>query len=176
MNHRNLNVLINRHFGQSHHRRPDPVDDVIFQVADLLKMGRADKALHLLRPSKRHHDFRLINARGVCQMRLGLIDASVNTYRTLALEPVGLSLAVRHNLPNAYKTNLATALLLKGDVTGGEQILDEIDDQDYPMIEKLRDVIAAWRQELTLWEKIEDQLGVATFHSVSLPFKPGELV
>lgn len=176
MNHRNLNVIINRFNAQSPRRRHDPVDDAIREVADLLKIGRADKAIHLLRPSKRHHDSRLTNARGVCQMRLGLIEQSVSTYRTLVLEPVGLYLGVRNNLPDAFKTNLATALLLKGDVVGGEEVLDEIDNQDYHAVGKLRDVIAAWRHELSLWEKIEDQLGVAPYHPVSLPFKPGELV
>lgn len=176
MNHRNLNVIINRFAAQSPRRPHNPVDDAINNVADLLKIGRADKALHLLRPTKHHHDSRLINARGVCQMRLGLIDQAVSTYRTLVLEPVGLFLAVRDSLPDPFKTNLATAMLLKGDVVGGEEVLDEMENQDYHAVGKLRDVIAAWRHELSLWEKIEDQLGVAPYHPVSLPFKPGELV
>ncbi|UUO07307.1 hypothetical protein M4951_03120 [Blastopirellula sp. J2-11] len=175
MNHRTLNVIINRHAAQNPRRHHDPIDDTIRQVADLLKQGRADKALHLLRPSKRNHDARLINARGVCQMRLGLIDQAVSTYRTLVLGPVGMFLAVRKALPDAFKTNLATALLLKGEVSAGEDVLDEIENQDYPTVGDLRKVIAVWRQELSLWEKIEDQLGVTPYHPVTLPFKPGEL-
>lgn len=176
MNHRNLNVLVNRHFTYSCAQATDPIDELIAHVDELLALEQPDKALNLLRSTEHPSDPRLTNARGVCQMRLGLIDAAIATYRTLVLEPVGMFLAVRNSLHDAYKTNLATALMLKGNVTHGEQVLEEIDNTNYPMIDKLRSVISAWRRELSLWENFEHQLGVSTFHPVSLPFKPGELV
>ncbi|TWT39080.1 hypothetical protein [Blastopirellula retiformator] len=176
MNHRNLNVLVNRHFTYSYGQPTDPIDDLISAVDDLLKMDCADEALNLLRSTEHASDPRLTNARGVCQMRLGLIDAAVATYRTLVLEPVGSFLAVRNSLHDAYKTNLATALMLKGNVPHGEQVLEEIRNKNYPMIDKLRSVVAVWRRELSPWENIEHQLGFTTFRPVSLPFKPGELV
>jgi hypothetical protein len=66
-------------------------------------------------------------------------------------------------------------LLLAGHSAGCTASLAEINRNDHPAVVKLRRAIAAWKRELSLWEKFLFWIGQEPRHPVTLTFPAGEL-
>ncbi|GAB5442774.1 MAG: hypothetical protein Fues2KO_31230 [Fuerstiella sp.] len=98
-----------------------------------------------------------MNLRGGRQMRLGRIAAAVATYRSFVLKS-GCTWT-RPELPDMYRVNFATALLLHGHPAGCLSILAEVRDPGDPGVLSLRAEIAAWEKRLSWWHRLNWRFG-----------------
>ncbi len=134
--------------------------------------GRYSEALESL--SRAGKEPEVINARGVCLLRLGKVDEAIRVYRSLVLMP-GCTW-MRPELPLIYKTNFATALLLGGSVGGCLEMLIEVQEQEHPSVLRLRSAIKRWERSLTLWQRFNWYCGRLEPRNRPVPidFAPGE--
>ena len=135
---------------------------------------RYEKALKLATSAGHIPDVR--NAKGVCLLRLGRFEEAVAVYRELVVNPGTTSM--RPGVPTVYKTNFATALLLAGNVSGCQQTLDEMAEEQHPTVQRLRTAIQRWQKSLSLWQKINWRVGGIEpgNRPATIDFTPGELV
>jgi hypothetical protein len=151
----------------------DRVAETLRKVQALLETGHPDQALVRINALGSSADLRLKNARGVCLLRMGRVDGAVRTFRDFVLAPGGYLL--RKDLPAIYEINLATALLLSGNVSGCLGILGEISDPDHPSAKRLSAFVHQWRSGLSLWQKLCWYVGTYAPTSVTVDFPPGDL-
>lgn len=90
-------------------------------------------------------------------MRLGRIAAAVATYRSFVLKS-GCTWT-RPELPDLYRVNFATALLLHGHPAGCLSILAEVRDPGDPAVASLRAEVAAWEKSLSWWHRLNWRFG-----------------
>lgn len=152
-----------------HGQRPGPLQ----QVQSLLESGQPQQALDRINAARAANDPALKNARGVCLLRLGEPDRALQLYRGLVLQPQGILL--RSDVPIVWKSNLATSLLLCGNVSGCVSLLNELRDEQHPALDQLRQAISSWQAGLSLWQKLGWKLGLAPACPVPLNFPPGGL-
>lgn len=141
------------------------------QMAD---HGDCRGALQLLRPQG--HAPEIMNAIGVCLMRLGKIDESLALYRGMVMKP-GCTL-VRPEVPTHHKLNFATALLLQGTPAGCLSVLSEIGEPENPTVQRLQRAMKAWEAGLSFWRRWDwriNRIEPAKCHVV-IDFPPGEFV
>jgi hypothetical protein len=100
----------------------------------------------------------------------------VRLFRTLVLAP-GCTWP-RPNLPNVYKTNFATALLLAGHPSGCVEILAEVRDERDAQVQRLRAAIRKWESELSFFQRLNWWVARVepSGRPVPLEFEPGELL
>jgi len=91
------------------------------------------------------------NARAVCLMRLNLPEKAVKILTPIVYP--GSCVAVDPQVPDKIKLNLATAMLLAGNI-GGAMILVEENSHDCPLRDKLKLIIKKWRQSQSLWTRL----------------------
>ncbi|HEY1376983.1 MAG TPA: hypothetical protein VGF55_09320, partial [Gemmataceae bacterium] len=115
--------------------RPPEVTDLMSRVGDFLAEGQPRKGLDLLARCGLGSPW-AANATGVCLLRLGDARRAIGLFRGLVLGPGGLVL--RRDVPTAFKTNFATALLMDGNVPGCTGVLAEVREDDHPAVRKLR--------------------------------------
>lgn len=156
-----------------HAHEADRVAEALCKVQALLDAGDVKQALARVSALGSLPDLRLKNARGVCLMRTGCLDGAVRVFREFVLAPGGYLL--RSDIPVIYKTNLATALLLSGNVSGGMDVLGEIRERTHPAVAKLLAAIGKWRAGLNPWQKLGWVLGTYTPQFIPLDFPPGDL-
>jgi len=131
----------------------EPVSgELMSTVRSLLESNRIDEALRLL------HDTRcstseLQNARGVCLLRKGNVQESIQVFRSLAIQRDGLFLVP--NTPPVFATNLATALILSGNINGALTILDEVNAEDHPLVVRLRTALEEWKKNLSFLDRVQ---------------------
>jgi hypothetical protein len=149
-----------------------PSDPVFERAMRYAQAGNIERALHLLDAGGREAHFR--NARGVCLMRLGKFDDAIRVLRELALAP-GCTW-MRPELPVAYKTNFATALLLGGHAAGCLEILAEINDEQHPSVKRLRAAIRRWQASLSWWQWLNWKISriEPSGRPATIDFPPGE--
>jgi hypothetical protein len=148
-------------------------DDALAAVQNLLDAGKPQEAANMLRRFGTG-SLELGNAYGVCLMRAGDFSRAVEVFRGLVLSNAGVCL--RADVPTAVKTNYALALLLAGNVSGCLFTLQEIGQEQDPMIIRLRAAVDRWRASLTWWQRLWFKAaGEAPAKPVPLDFAPGEL-
>ncbi len=152
--------------------RPSEVTDLMDRVGGLLGEGQPRKALDLLARSRAGSPW-AVNATGVCLLRLGDVRGAIELFRGLVLAPGGLVL--RRDVPTAFKTNFATALLLDGNVAGCISVLAEVREEGHPAVRRLRAALRGWQAGMSFWEKVRWHLGSPPDRAVELGFDPGEL-
>lgn len=145
-----------------------PID----QIRRQLDAGQPDEALRLA-TARAGGSPDLQNARAVCLMRVGQPDAAVQVLRGLTLLNGGSWF--RENIPEVYKRNLATALLLSGNVQGARRIVAELSTPPHARTEELRQVLTQWARGLSFTRWIQWKGGVEMQEIVPVPFAPGEL-
>jgi hypothetical protein len=145
---------------------------LLARVEQLLQTEGAGAALDFLDRSRASSPW-AVNARGVCLLRLGLAARALDLFRGLALDAVGVGL--RDDVPRAFQTNLATARLLVGDLTGCIVTLGQVRDEGDQTVQRLRAAIRRWRQALPLWDRVRWVLGGDVDRPVELDFPPGDL-
>ncbi|TWU56666.1 hypothetical protein Poly51_25830 [Rubripirellula tenax] len=114
------------------------------------------------------------NTLGVCLMRMGRVDAAVDTLRSLVLMPG--TLIERCDVSNAAKRNFATALLMKGLPSGALSVLAEIHEPENLMAIRLHAAIKQWEKSLPWLRRLDWKInGIEPSHCcVPLDFEPGE--
>jgi hypothetical protein len=152
--------------------RPPEVVDLLGKVDKLLREGQPKRALEIISRAKINSPW-VTNAAGVCQLRLGNAKVAVDVFRGLVLASGGLIL--RQDIPAAFKTNYATALLAMDNLAGCLGVLAEVRDEDHPGAQRLRAAVQRWKQDLTLWQKIQWYTGGQPARPVTLDFPPGDL-
>ena len=106
-------------------------------------------------------------------MRLGRFAAAVDLYRALLVEDDTVFLNL--DRPTHFITNYATALLLEQNVAGCLSTLEELKQEENPMVRVLRGAIRQWRRELGWWGRLLLALSGVVRKPVSLDFPPGQV-
>ncbi len=143
------------------------------QAARLADTGKSQEALRLL-ASESNSSNEVLNARGVCLMRLGRIDDAIRVFRSLVL-PSGC-IWMKPELPVIYRVNFATALLLSQRPLGVRDTLCEMHEQDHPSVVRLRDALHAWEKHLPAWQRLLWKVGYTPSVPICISFVPGEFV
>lgn len=152
--------------------RPDrtcPETELLTEVDRLLRAGRAGEAVEAIGLSYLPWP-RTANALAVCHLRLKNTARALNLLRHIATDGAGL----RPDAPTVFKTNLATALLVAGDVDGCLRTLNEIGDERRPSVRRLRAAVAR-AVSRTAWGRCLRRLGVRAPRSPVIDGPLGEL-
>lgn len=147
-------------------------DELRHRVEHMVIARQYDKMLDMLKSVWR--DRQLLNAKGVCLLRLGRVEEAGRLYYDLVLNP-GCTW-MRPDLPTLYKTNYATALLLSGHPSGCLEMLAEIKDEQNPTVQRLRAAIKNWESRLTFLQKLNWWFGhiEPANRPVTIDFEAGE--
>ena len=150
-----------------------PADATLDRGLRQMAEGDYEKALNLLLAAGKSPP--IINARGVCLLRLGRPEAAIRAFRDLVLNPG--STWTRPDVPTHYKTNYATALLMGGHPSGCLDVLREINNEAHPAVERLRAAVKRWESSLPLLRRLNWRLGrlEPSNCKVSIDFTPGDL-
>ncbi len=145
---------------------------VLTEVQRLLDEGKPHDALSVLnRCSVDTNATR--NARAVCLMRMKAPEVAVDILRVLVETPNKVSFL--GSIPATARLNLATALLMTGDVSAASSLLVETHQDEEPVVARLREVIAREERTPTLWQRVKWCLGWNTRRPTRIEFPPGQL-
>lgn len=151
-----------------------PSPELVLQKAiALADASSPDMALALLNHSRSQVDF-LKNARGVCLLRVGDIEGAVHLFRSLVLAS-GCTW-MKTESPVIQRTNMCTALLISGRVSGCVQLLSEIPEQQHPSVVRLRQTLESWHAGLSRLQRIQWFFGLNPGVPVPLHGLPGDFV
>lgn len=152
--------------------QPPEIVNFLSKVENFLQEGRPEEALELFSRNKLKSSW-VTNANGVCLLRLDRAQQAVNLFRGLALSPGVVTL--RTDAPNVFKTNFAAALLASNNVGGCLSVLHEINDEQNPVVQRLRAAIQLYRKRLPFWKRVQWLMGMPPDGSVTLDFPLGGL-
>lgn len=143
-------------------------------ILALISSGDVENAFSLLKQKSSRQPL-LINAKGVCLLRLGRYQEAADLFRDMVLAPG--SMWMRKELPNSYKLNFAMALLLAGHPSGCQDILAEINDEQHPTVIALRAAIKRWVSDLSFWQRVNWWTGKIepSICHPTIDFLPGDL-
>jgi hypothetical protein len=150
----------------------DSVNEVLDTLRRLFSEDKPQEALEVVSANLRSGAKVLVNAQGVCLMRLGRYDEAAKVLRDLVYPST--SFAMARDVPEVAKTNLATALLLSQGVDGCQAVLSQLNNRVNPTVIRLQAAIAAWKRRLSLFQRLQCLWGTPNV-PVSLDFPPGEL-
>jgi len=145
---------------------------VLLRVKQMLSQGQAEQALDLLNRSGGDSPA-VRNARGVCLLRMGKLDAAKNIFRDLVF-PDG-ALAIPQRTPTVFRTNYITALLLLDNLITGISLLYQIRDETHPEVINLKFVIREWKRTFPWWRRLPMLIGYYPARSLRLGSEPGRL-
>tara|TARA_R110002167_G_C12678096_1_gene651259 strand:- start:671 stop:1207 length:537 start_codon:yes stop_codon:yes gene_type:complete len=151
--------------------RTSDIDMLLNRVDQLLQANAPDQALKLISNSKIKTPW-LKNATAVCQLRLGNPQVAIEIYRSLL---VNGGIFLRADAPVVFKVNFAVALLLDKNLPGFYNALFDVKEEEHPSIPKLKAAVKSWRQQLTLWQKLQLICGNHPHAPLELGFAPGDL-
>ncbi len=179
MNHPKKNHPSNKKQTANHVVEYDPKNPLPWWSADaelrrfmrLAAAGQYEEALRALGSGGKSPQVQ--NARGVCLLRLGRANDAASLFRSLVM--LSGCTWMRPDIPTVYKVNWATALLLAGHPGGCLEALDEINDETFPAVPKLRAAIKAWTRTLSFWQRLNWWMGriEPNGRPVAIDFVPG---
>lgn len=143
--------------------------DVLDRVRNLLKQGKPQEALDVINSAglaTQPAD----NLRGVCLLRMGMIDQAAKVFHRLVFRS---NVGMTPDIPPAYKINYATSLLLAGNLPGCNTVLNEVYDKKHPGLAQLRQAVGKWKRSLPLLQRLTLLVGVQPAKPVTLDFPPG---
>lgn len=144
---------------------------LLARVGTLLEAGEPRKALEALAGSRLASPW-IVNARGVCLLRLEEFPQAINCFRGLVLAE---GLVIREDCPTVFKANYAVALLASDNVPGFLGVLEEMANDTGSHAEKLRESLRHYKNGLSLWKKILWALGNYPSRPPIVPAPFGEL-
>lgn len=147
--------------------------DLLHHVQSLLDRGDVETALELLRTTP-HRSKAMVNAYGVCLLRIGRIEEAISTFRKLV--NCGAGFGIEPGTPTIFQTNYATALLLGRLVDGGVGVLSQIPDQQHAAVARLRDAVQNWKRTLSPFRRFLIPLIGWPVAAIPLAFPPGDLL
>jgi hypothetical protein len=139
-------------------------------VQNYLKSGNPEKALRLL--GEERHNPELVNARGVCLLRLNEIDSAVEVFRELVFQGC---ICISTTVPSLYKANYITALLLNGSTSMAMELEGTLFDKSHPYVAALKQAMRNWRHTLPWYQRIMCNVGMYPNKPLPLPFEPGSI-
>jgi hypothetical protein len=147
------------------------VSHILVKIKQLLDDQCPDKALEVISRSRLTSPW-IINAAGVCQLRLGNARQAVAAFQNLAVHS---TIMLKRDAPLVFKTNYAVALLASDNMPGCLSVLNEIREDENPTVQKLHAAIQRWKQSLSFWQKVRWYLGDDPRRKVTLDFPLGEV-
>jgi len=126
------------------------IDPIFKRALKSTAEGHYEKAIGILATGKSTPE--ILNARGVCLLRMGRIEDAIRLFRGLVLSP-GNTWA-RPEVPTLYKLNFATALLLSGSPSGCLSLLGDINEPAHPGVIRLQTALSQWAATLTFWQRL----------------------
>jgi Flp pilus assembly protein TadD len=142
------------------------------QIHTLLDNNQVQEAMQLITRTKSQTD-PMLNAQGVCLMRMGQTKDAVKALRSLAFN--GLP-AIPSERPAVIQANYATALLLFGDNTQAIDIIRRLDETQQPYVAKLKQTIKNVRKDLGLWGRFLWAMTLYPKAQIQLDYAPGALL
>ena len=142
------------------------------RVRALLNEGTPDAALQLI-GTGRDEPPAVKNAHAVCLLRLGQAEPAIRLLRQLVLPNEVFS--IPPDIPDTYKLNFATALLMEGNIDGCLNALSALKNRDHPTAKKLRAALDRWRKGLSFGQRFKLSMGSVPDVPIALGFPPGEL-
>jgi hypothetical protein len=148
------------------------VDPSIQRVESLIAGDHYSKAIDVLRTAGSNPSDK--NALAVCLMRSDQVEEAVKIMRSLSLNPG--STWERADVPDLFKRNFATALLLAGLPSGCVSVLRSLDDWEHPRVLQIQGDIRAWVKSLSFWKRWDWKLNQVDPRGslIKLSFMPGE--
>lgn len=143
----------------------------IEHVRGLLNSGKPDQALQYIDRNGQNNQ-PMVNARGVCLMRLGRVEAAVEVLRDLTFH--GL-VCIPSDTPPLYQANYATALLMKGYTQEALEILASLAPNQHPYIAALYETVAEWKKTLNVFLQLSCRIKLYPSKRIPLKYPPGDL-
>jgi predicted Zn-dependent protease len=138
----------------------------------LISDNKAENALKIL-SDMQDGSVWVQNATAVCWMRLGKPEKASAILLDMVYRKN--SVIMRTDSSDVTKLNLATAMLMTGNVEGGSEVLHAV-EQNTPMKENLEKAVRAWKKQQPIWSRMAMFLGVYSNNKpVSLDFSPGQI-
>ena len=146
---------------------------LVDRAIQFAEAGQSEKALQVLSNSHSASQ-EVLNARGVCLLRLARAEDALRVFRSLVLSAGGIWM--KPELPVIYRSNFATSLLLRGNYLGVRQTLSEIPERTHPSVVRLLNSVSRWENSLTWWQRLGWRVGLAPDVPIKLDFSPGDIV
>lgn len=140
-------------------------------IRELLNSGKPDQALQYIERNGQNNQ-PMLNARGVCLMRLGRVEAAVEALRDLTFH--GL-VCIPSDTPPLYQANYATALLMKGYTQEALEIMTSLAPNQHPYIAALHQTIAEWKKNLNIFLRFCCMVKLYPSKRITLKYPPGDL-
>jgi hypothetical protein len=147
-----------------------PVD--LSNVKSLLSKGYVESALQVFDDTDDEPP-EVKNAHAVCLLRLGKTESAMKLLRQLVFP--NHVLAIDSDIPDTYKVNFATAVLMEGNIDGCLHALDTLGVSKHPTAEKLRAALVRWHKGLSFGQRFKLTMGYQPNAPIELGFPPGEL-
>ncbi|OHB49830.1 MAG: hypothetical protein A2Y10_09395 [Planctomycetes bacterium GWF2_41_51] len=128
-------------------------------IHKLMNENKIEKAMEIL---NRDSDKSIWaqNTRAVCLMRMNSPQSAVKTLTPIVFP--GSSVAVNSEVPDKIKLNLATAMLLSGNIAGALDIIQYCKDNSQ-YCNKLSASIKKWKKTLPLWSRFMIMLSILPY-------------
>ncbi|HOD81481.1 MAG TPA: hypothetical protein PKG77_08645 [Phycisphaerae bacterium] len=148
------------------------IASVLQRAKHMLDAGQSEHALEVLAGCGQHS--RVIeNAKGVCLLRLGRLEAALKVFRELVFP--GGAFTIPDETPTVFRANYVTTLLLMDNLTVGMQLLREIPERRHPLVEQLDASVRRWKRSLPWWRRVLTWIGLYPARSFRLDSLPGAL-
>lgn len=139
-------------------------------VDSLLKSGNPEKALQTI--DKDTHDPELLNARGVCLLRLHKIEPATDVFKWLVFKQF---ITIQPETPPLYIANYLTALIMKGRTQTAMDLRKSLDGSSHPYVTELKKAMQNWKQTLPWHQRILCGMNLYPNKPLPLSFEPGGL-
>ena len=153
-------------------RSPVDVATVLSRVRHMLDNEQVENASAVLADSGQNSPA-IENAKGVCLLRLGRLEAAMRIFRDLVFP--GGAFSIPDDTPTLFRVNYVTALLLLDNLVVGIQLLREIPEKHHPLVQQLKAAVRRWKQSLPWWRRMLLPLGFYPDKPIRLDFLPGAL-
>jgi len=156
------------------HSTPSTIDvtAVLNRVREMLDNEQVENAFKVL-ANCGHSSPAIENARGVCLLRLGRLDAAMKVFRDLVFP--GGAFSIPHETPTIFRANYVTTFLLLGNLVVGMQLLREIPEKRHPLVQQLKTAVRRWKQSLPWWRRMLLPIGFYPIKPLPLDFAPGAM-
>ncbi len=133
----------------------------IDHIKSLINSNNIKDALEILNHSA---DKSLLfqNARAVCFMRENLLKEAIDLLRSLVFHDK--SITADRNVPEMIHLNLAEAMLISGNISGAQSLINACDEQSEQK-EKLIQAVANWKRSLPFWKKLDILFGTLPYNT-----------
>jgi len=145
---------------------------ILKRIQHMLEDGQAEPAFKVLETCGQKSPA-IENAKGVCLLRLGRLEAALKGLRDLVF-PAG-AFSIPDETPTVFRTNYVTTLLLLDNLDVGIQLLREIPEKQHPLVQQLEAAVRRWRQSFPWWRRMLLPVGLYPAKSFHLDFAPGAL-